>query len=332
MKIKGRQTILGKAFEYACAIALQKCAGMQTVVLEDTPQLQKAKRYYDEEITAKEKDKIDRAAMAGVRILLRYEPQTLHPFDNVPLYITLASDEQGQAGDVRDVLCMRKQNLWEVGISCKHNHSAVKHSRLSARLNFGAKWLGVSCSDEYFRKIAPIFAQLDDIRRQSNKTATWNVLGGEGAIFALYRSILDAFICELRRLDSENPGIVASRLVGYLIGVNDFYKFITMDANSATQIQAFNMYGTLNRAAGTNKAIAPIRKLKLPTSFHKIGYLEVDGAPRFNTVALYRNNGWEISMRIHTASSRVEPSLKFDVQLMTYPKEITSVIEPWSEC
>jgi len=70
--------------------------------------------------------------------------------------------------------------------------------------------------------------------------------------------------------------------------------------------------------------------LKLPTRFHKIDYLEVDGIPRHNTVALYCNNGWEISMRIHNASSRVEPSLKFDVQLMTYPKEITSVIEPWN--
>lgn len=35
-------------------------------------------------------------------------------------------------------------------------------------------------------------------------------------------------------------------------------------------------------------------------------------------------------MRIHNASSRVEPSLKFDVQLMTYPKEITTVIEAWN--
>lgn len=330
MKSKARQTILGKAFEYACAVALQKATESQAVVLEDTSQLRKAQGYYEDELTDKEREKFDKAAAAGVRILLRFEPQVLNPFDNVPLILTLVSDEEGQAGDVRDVLCLRKQNEWEIGISCKHNHSAVKHSRLSATLNFGQKWFGIPCSDAYFKEIAPIFANLADIRKQSNKTAKWNVLGGSDAMFTLYKSVLDAFIRELKRLDKENPGVIASRLVSYLIGVNDFYKFITMDVNKATQIQAFNMYGTLNRAAGRTKAIAPIRRLKLPTCFHKIDYLEVDGIPRHNTVALYCNNGWEISMRIHNASSRVEPSLKFDVQLMTYPKEITSVIEPWN--
>ena len=330
MKPKSRQTILGKAFEYACAIALQKATESQEVVLEDTPQLKKAQGYYEEELTDKERAKVDKAAQAGVRILLRFEPQVLNPCDNVPLILTLVSDEQGQAGDVRDVLCIRKKNDWEIGISCKHNHSAVKHSRLSAILDFGQKWFGIPCSDAYFKEIAPIFANLDDIRKQSKATAKWDVLGGEDGKMALYKSVLDAFIRELKRLDEENPGVIASRLVSYLIGVNDFYKFITDDKNQVTQIQAFNMYGTLNRASGSTKAIAPIKRMKLPTCFHKIGYLEVDGVPRHNTVALYCDNGWEISMRIHNASSRVETSLKFDVQLMTYPKEITTVMEPWN--
>ena len=80
--------------------------------------------------------------------------------------------------------------------------------------------------------------------------------------------------------------------------MNDFYKFITDDTNKVTQIQAFNMYGTLNKVAGNIKSIAPIRRLKLPTCFHKIGYLEDDGVPRHNTVALYCNNGWEISINL----------------------------------
>lgn len=58
------------------------------------------------------------------------------------------------------------------------------------------------------------------------------------------------------------------------------------------------MYGTLNKVAGNIKSIAPIRRLKLPTCFHKIGYLEDDGVPRHNTVALYCNNGWEISINL----------------------------------
>lgn len=330
MKRKGKQTILGKAFEYACVVALQKATESQVVEVEETPQLLKAKRYYDSEITDQERTKIDKAAAAGVRILLRYEPQILHPFDNVPLFITLVSDEQGQSGDVRDVLCLRQQNMWEIGISCKHNHTAVKHSRLSDKLDFGKKWFGIPCSERYFHEIAPIFKKLRAIREESKATAKWNILGGEEAKAELYKSVLDPFIDELKRLDEAHPGVIAGRLVRYLVGVNDFYKFITLDTNKATLIQAFNMYGTLNKAAGKNKAISDIRKLKLPTTFLRIGYLEENGVPKNNTVALYCNNGWEISMRLHNASSRVEPSLKFDVQLLTYPKEISTQIEPWN--
>ena len=50
MKPKARQTILGKAFEYACAVALQKATESQAVVLEDTSQLRKAQGYYARQV------------------------------------------------------------------------------------------------------------------------------------------------------------------------------------------------------------------------------------------------------------------------------------------
>lgn len=34
-------------------------------------------------------------------------------------------------------------------------------------------------------------------------------------------------------------------------------------------------------------------------------------------------------MRIHNASSRVEPSLKFDVQLVSFPSSLFTQTEPW---
>lgn len=36
-------------------------------------------------------------------------------------------------------------------------------------------------------------------------------------------------------------------------------------------------------------------------------------------------------MRIHNASSKIEPSLKFDVQLMAMPSSILTQIEPWTD-
>ena len=41
------------------------------------------------------------------------------------------------------------------------------------------------------------------------------------------------------------------------------------------------------------------------------------------------DEGWTISMRIHNASSRIEPSLKFDVQLVSLPSSIYAQMEPW---
>ncbi len=41
------------------------------------------------------------------------------------------------------------------------------------------------------------------------------------------------------------------------------------------------------------------------------------------------DEGWQISMRIHSASSRVEPSLKFDVRLVSFPSSVFTQTEPW---
>ena len=41
---------------------------------------------------------------------------------------------------------------------------------------------------------------------------------------------------------------------------------------------------------------------------------------QYHTVSL--NEGWQISFRIHNASSRVEPSLKFDINLVSAPHSL----------
>ena len=328
--IEARHTILGKAFEYACAAALRDAVGdVQKIVFVDSIQLVQAEEYYNNRLEEKERMNISAAAMAGIRVLLRYEPQLRYPNGNEPLYVSLAPDTQGQTGDVRDVLFVRMQNCWEIGISCKHNHTAVKHSRLSDKLDFGAKWFGIPCSENYFADIRPVFSELRQIRKSSQAKAKWDTIGGDEAKQKLYKTVLTAFAKELKRLDSENPGVVAPRLISYLIGSKDFYKLIAIDRDKTTEIQAFNMYGTLNKASGMNKSISDIRKLKLPTRFHRIEFFEENGVERPNTLAVYCDCGWEVTLRIHNASSRVEPSLKFDIQLITYPKEIRSQIEPW---
>ena len=93
--------------------------------------------------------------------MIDIEPRLLNGIsDKDILQLKIVSDLQGQSGDVRDVLAIRSLQKWEIGVSAKNNHRAVKHSRLSNDINFGEKWLGISSSDEYFEDIKPIFDSL----------------------------------------------------------------------------------------------------------------------------------------------------------------------------
>ncbi len=77
--------------------------------------------------------------------------------------------------------------------------------------------------------------------------------------------------------------------------------------------------------AGNDKAITKIPVLKMPSKFYHIDFKSGSD----NTVEVVCDEGWQISMRIHNASSRVEPSLKFDVQLISFPSSVYAQVEPW---
>lgn len=226
------------------------------------------------------------------------------------LVLEIVSDQAGQTGDVRDVLIIRSLQKWEIGISAKNNHRAVKHSRLSLNIDFGEKWLGVPCSQNYFDEIKPIFDMLGNLKA-SDKSTKWTSI--ENMHQVVYIPILNAFRKELLRLDKENPNIVAENLVQYLIGNEDFYKVIK--GNKKVEIQAYNLSGTLNLPFENVKPKARIPKLKLPSRLIEIVYQDNSTT----TLLVSLNEGWQISFRIHNASSRVEPSLKFDINLVSAP-------------
>ena len=322
----GIQTSNGKAFEYACADALfRMLSSTQEVVIDDSPQLQTAKDFYDN-ADLELMQNITSAADAATRVIERLEPQLSYPEGNTPLHISLQSDAAGQRGDVRDVLCLRSQNGWEIGLSCKHNHHAVKHSRLSGRIDFGKEWFDIPCSYQYFQEVGRVFDDLSEIResgRVQETPALWADIDDKATRY--YRPVLNAFMDELRRLDDANPGLVPERLIRYLIGRNDFYKVIADESRGFTRIEAVNINGTLNQPSGRHTPLIRVPLLRMPNRIYNIDYK--DGSD--NTIHIVLNEGWEISMRIHNASSRVEPSLKFDVNLISLPSSIYAQAEPW---
>lgn len=326
MGSKGIQTEYGKAFEYACLMKIHNIlTDRQKVHIEDSLQLDTARKKF-ETVDDEMKEAMTKAAEAACRVVMRLEPQLRNSDGNEPLFLSIQSDAAGAKGDVRDIICARRQNGWEIGLSCKHNHHAVKHSRLSASIDFGKEWLGIPCSDEYFSEIVPLFEELRSIRDESKadgRPIRWNEIQDKADRY--YVPILEAFKRELNRIYETKEKNIPEALVRYLLGRNDFYKIITDDSKRTTRIEAFNLEGTLNRRSGPEKSITSIPMLKMPTRFYFIDFKEGSD----NTLEVVCDNGWQISMRIHNASSIVEPSLKFDVNLVSVPSNVYAQVEPW---
>ena len=151
----------------------------------------------------------------------------------------------------------------------------------------------------------------------------WRDINNKEARF--YIPLLQAFMHELVRLDTSNPGVIPQRLLHYLLGRNDFYKVITHDSRRLTQVQSFNIYGGLNRSAGATRPLINVPQLTVPNRFYNIDFKPGSG----NTILVACDNGWTVSMRIHSARSLVEPSLKFDINLIGVPPTLFTQYEPW---
>lgn len=311
------QTINGKAFEYALLNEfLERLKVVTTVSVIDNEPYKTAKKCFlsfDE----KEQGQYRLVASFAVNFLLDIEPRLSNGInENDILQLEIVSDKRGQSGDVRDVLAIRSLQKWEIGISAKNNHRAVKHPRLSNKIDFGKEWLGIPCSIDYFNEINPIFDNLARLRTASKATQKWDTLGDYHT--SVYVPILDSFKKELLRLDEENSGIVAEQLLQYLIGRQDFYKVIK--GKNKVDIQAYNLHGTLNLPFENIKPKYKIQKLKLPNRLIEVIYQDNSKT----TLLVTLNEGWQISFRIHNASSRIEPSLKFDINLVSAPHSLFS--------
>lgn len=311
-------TNTGKAFEYACISTLNDLLADHDVGVEHNNALVIAQKFFEREEQESKSEMIS-AANAGLKVILRHEPQILYGENNAPLLLSIQEDAQGIAGDVRDLLCIRQQNNWEIGISCKHNHNAVKHSRLSASIDFGEKWFSIPCSNQYFDDIIPIFNDLKELKDQK---ALWRELPDKE--FGVYRPVLVAFMDEMQRLYEQHGEVIPKRLLSYLIGRYDFYKLIDQQSRRSTHIQAFNMNGTLNRNSEQARA-TNMPKTPLPYAIFNMGFKRNSN----NTIEIVCDNGWTVSLRIHNASSKVEPSLKFDVNLKGVPHDLFRHDEPW---
>lgn len=312
-------TIYGKAYEYACILALIKTVGnIRQIEIEENDSVAIARARYNSLDNEKQGEMI-RSALAGVSAIIDMEPRITEDGSDM-LTVTLQPDTVAtKNGDIRDVLIIRRSIKWEIGISVKHNHSALKHSRISPHIDFGKEWMGIPCSQNYFDDINKVFDKLAIAKKQNLK---WSELPSKED--DVYVPILDAFMREFRALQSRHN--VTAKLIEYLIGSNgrDYYKLIHHN-NHTTTIMPFNLFGSLNLPAENKKPKIDIPAFETPNRIIELEFRENSKT----TVILTMNNGWSISFRLHNASSKVEMSLKFDIQLQSKPEDIFYLNVEW---
>lgn len=301
----------GRAYEYICLQTLnEEINKFRLAKIAENSSFDAAFRAWNA-IDDDTKNTLMISARAAVATLFDMEPLIIEDDDDC-LELFIQPDSKGVAGDVRDIIILRKHIMWEIGLSIKHNHFAVKHSRLGKQLDFGEKWFDVPCSNEYWNEVKPIFEYLSDEISEGKK---WSDLPNkEGDV---YIPLLKAFVAEINRAN-ENHEDVPQKMVEYLLGQFDFYKVISIDNKYVTQIQTYNLRGTLNQASKKSKP-----KIFVPISSLPTRIVSMDFKPgSTNTVELYMDCGWQFSFRIHNASTYVEPSLKFDIQIVGMPSTI----------
>ncbi|EMH03928.1 HaeIII restriction endonuclease [Helicobacter pylori GAM245Ai] len=306
----------GRAYEYAWFLALeQKLSVFKKVIVDKQNGFNACYKAY-ESLEKSLQERYLESAKQGVLLLLDCEPLLSEVIGSSQNEITLSlqKDKLGEIGDVRDILIYFDRFC--IGLSIKHNHDAVKHSRLSKDLDFGKKWLGVGVSQHYKDTIKPLFERLENAKKEG---MLWRDFPNKER--EIYAPLLQAFKKEVLRIDENEKNKVPQKMVEYLLGKYDFYKAILLEREQKTKLETYHFNNTLNHSVKNKpKRIIPLSKL--PTRM-----IYFDFKPKsFNTLELVLNEGWSFSLRIHNASSRVEPSLKFDIKLLSIPVSVAVFI------
>lgn len=301
----------GRAYEYICLHTLYGAiSSIRHAELVKNSSYDAAEQSWNT-LTDAEKTLYSLSAKSTIDTIFTLEPNIVEKADDM-LKLYIQNDEHGEHADVRDIIIQRKDIVWEIGLSIKHNHMAVKHSRIGKVLDFGKKWYDVSCSNEYWEETRPIFDFLE--AEKAKGTFFRDLKSKEDEV---YVPLLNAFMREVKKQVDKNTTI-PRKLVEYLLSKYDFYKIISIDSQRLTTIQSFNMYGTLNQPSKEKKPALKVSVVKLPTTLLYIGF-----KPKSKTTIIMSfDNGWQFSFRIHNAKDTVESSLKFDIQVEGMPANV----------
>jgi hypothetical protein len=183
----------GRAYEYICLLTLNEEINnvREAKIIENSAFVAAKKAWVS--IDSSLKLLLKESAKAAVFTIFDMEPLITERKKDT-LTLKIQTDNEGKIGDVRDILIARNDIKWQIGLSIKHNHFAVKHSRLAKNLDFGKRWFNVECSSNYWEDIKPIF---DYLQEQKNTNKKWNELLSKDTL--VYLPLLKAFMDEIHR-------------------------------------------------------------------------------------------------------------------------------------
>ena len=281
-------TARGKAFEYAIAQQLSRLAN--SPIVDDRPS-EAAAGFYANQADSSD---MDRAAREAVMFLQGNDKR----FEDAES-IRIQPDARGQSGDVRDIIVPIFGG--EIGISAKNNSDDVKHSRLSPTIDFGMRWGGHQVSQEYWNRVRPIFETMAAMRDEEKQ---FRDIPDKETRF--YLPVLAAFHDEFERLCKSRGARFIKPVFQHLVGNQDYYKIVRR--RNEVVIQSFNINGTLEWG----------NRWRIPQGVEQIR--RTPGSN--NTLIVTFDGGWRMSFRIHNASAKVEPSLKFDIKFEALPTNV----------
>lgn len=279
----------------------------------------------------------DRAAQVAARYLRLAEPIIQNP-EGLYAELFAMPDNAGVKGDVRDidfVVYSDKKHehiIRELGISCKNNHEAVKHPRITENPDFAHEWTNgeFKCGTEFMGEMNRIQNVIEQYKKVYRK---WSEI--DEKMDTVYYPIVEAFVREIKRLgmtaqnapdeEKQNAKRFTQLFFEYMFGTQDFYKFVKDDSAKATKVYPYNMHGTLMRPHNGEKNKQAVQSITMPEEI-----VEVRIKPKSKTTLEVFFDQWIISMRLHNADTKIaKTSLKFDVQIKAQPRKVMGTVLPW---
>lgn len=350
----------GKAFEYASLIELYNellnCSWTQEQLeIERDKNYQNIESAYqsiamldeddedESEVEAiyieRHRNEYNRAAHVAARYLCMVEPILQNPKGLYGVFKAMP-DSAGIKGDVRDIDFIvyydkkHEKKIKEIGISCKNNHEAVKHPRITEEPNFAKEWTKgeFTCSQEFMSEMRKIQNKIDEYKKEYTKWADV-----EEKMDTIYYPIVKLFVKEIKRLGVVDEKATQERQMNakrftqlffeYMFGTQDFYKFIKDDASKATKVYPYNMHGSLMNPYNGNKNEQAVKSINMPEEI-----VEVRVKPKSKTTIEVYFDQWIISMRLHNADTKItKTSLKFDVQIKAQPRKVMGTVLHWDK-